>query len=176
LQDKLEINVRELKESYNVLIESNKELKENNRESKENSIKFQSDIETKLEKSQEHMKTDLKTETEKLIQRTDREIQNSDVVLRQQGEYVEQVMVENKVEKLHAQTTELRELDLTQINNDIVPHTLNSENENIINSKNVEVQTTICSPLGIVGNVSGAISTDSNLDSTRAIEKSCTSN
>jgi hypothetical protein len=37
----------------------------------ENNDKFQRDIEIKFEKSQENIKTDLKTETENLIQRFD---------------------------------------------------------------------------------------------------------
>jgi hypothetical protein len=40
------------------------------------------------------MKTDLKIETEKLTQRTDREIQNPDVVLRRQGEHIEEMQLE----------------------------------------------------------------------------------
>jgi hypothetical protein len=73
------------------------------------------------------------------------------------------VSVENKIEKLNSHTTELREMALAQNNNGTLPRTLNSVNENIINSNNVEVQTTICFLLRTVGNVSGAISTNSSL-------------
>jgi hypothetical protein len=51
-------------------------LESSHRELKESSNKFQKDIKTKFEKLQENMKADLKTETEKLIQRFDRENKN----------------------------------------------------------------------------------------------------
>jgi hypothetical protein len=94
--------------------------------------------------------------------------ENSDVSLRRRGERVEQmqlrvheekVTVENKVKKLHAQTTELRDLALA------VPRTLNSDSENVTNSNNVDAQLTTCSLVSTIGNVSRVVSMNSNPDS-----------
>jgi uncharacterized coiled-coil DUF342 family protein len=94
LLDKLEVNNRELKEINKTL----QNLKTSNRELRESNDKLQKDIHMKLEKSEEIMKTGLKTETEKSIQRIDTENQNSDVVLRRQGERVEQIQLEVRKE------------------------------------------------------------------------------
>jgi chromosome segregation ATPase len=105
LQDKMKMNNRELKEINKTL----QNLDTSNRELRESNDKLQRDTKTKLERSQENTKTELKTETEKWTQRNDREIQNSDVSLRRQGERVEQVQlqahqervtVENKIGKI----------------------------------------------------------------------------
>jgi CHASE3 domain sensor protein len=57
LQDKIEINNRELKEINKTL----QNLETTNRELRESNDKLQKDIQIKLEKSQENLKTGLKT-------------------------------------------------------------------------------------------------------------------
>jgi DNA repair exonuclease SbcCD ATPase subunit len=86
--DKLEISHEALQNKLDKLETSHRELKESN-------DKLQKNIEIKFEKLQENVKTNLKTETEKLIQRFDLTSENkveealnqekTDVVLRRQG-------------------------------------------------------------------------------------------
>jgi hypothetical protein len=62
------------------------------------------------------------------------------------------MLVDNRIEKLNSQTTELRELALARNNNVTVSRTLNPANENITNNSNVDIKTTTCSPVGTIGN------------------------
>jgi hypothetical protein len=97
LQNKLEISYKKLENRLDKLETSHRELKESNG-------KLQKDIEIKFEKLRENVKRDLKTETEKLIQRFDltsenkvEEISNqerTDFILRRQGERVEQIQLQ----------------------------------------------------------------------------------
>jgi septation ring formation regulator EzrA len=90
-QSKLETSLRELENKLETSF-------------RESNDKFQRDIEIKLEKLQENMKTDLETEIEKLIQRFDLASENQvvevtnqekiDVILRRQGECVEQMQLQ----------------------------------------------------------------------------------
>jgi hypothetical protein len=92
--------------------------------------------------------------------------ENSDVILRRQGERVEQmqlqvhqekVTVRNEIEKLNSQIMELKELALTRNNYDAVPRTPCSAGENIVSRDNMEVHVTSESTLGMMGNTSGVI-------------------
>jgi hypothetical protein len=88
LQNKLETNHKRLENKLNKLESSDRELKESNGQ-------LQKDIEIKLEILRENVKSDLKTETEKLIQKFDLASENQvvgvsnqekmDVILRRQG-------------------------------------------------------------------------------------------
>jgi hypothetical protein len=78
--------------------------------------------------------------------------ENSDVILRRQGERVEQIQlqirqekvtVENKLEKLHSQIAESRELALARNIDDSVPRTLRSAGENINDSNDMDVPTNL---------------------------------
>jgi hypothetical protein len=101
LENKLETRNRESKERHEAL---QSKLESSHRELKESNGQLQKNIEIKLEKLQENIKTDLKTETEKLIQRFDLASENqivevlnqekTDVILRRQGERVEQIQLQ----------------------------------------------------------------------------------
>jgi hypothetical protein len=136
---KLETSHRESKERHSFTEQTNNlETSHRDLENKleishrENNDKFQRDIEIKLETLQENMKTDFKTEIEKLIQRFDlasenqvAEISNqekTDVVLRRQGERVEQIQLQvNQVSVLDqelqydAETVDPLEIELIDL-------------------------------------------------------------
>jgi hypothetical protein len=108
LENIIEASDRESKERHEALQNKLDKLETSHRELKESNGKLQKNIEIKLEKLRENIKTDLKTETEKLIQRFDlaSEIQvvevsnqeKTDVILSRQWEQAEQRLVEeNKV-------------------------------------------------------------------------------
>jgi hypothetical protein len=72
LENKIDTNSKESKRDFKAL---EGKVETSYRELKESNDKFHKEIETKFEKFQESMKADLRTETEKLIQRLDRETQ-----------------------------------------------------------------------------------------------------
>jgi chromosome segregation ATPase len=79
LQSKLETCDRESKERYENLQNKLDKLESSHRELKESNGQLQKDIEIKLENLQENIKTVLKTETEKLIQRFDLASENQGI-------------------------------------------------------------------------------------------------
>jgi hypothetical protein len=105
LENKLEASDVESKERHEDLQNKLDKLETSHRKLKESNGKLQKDIEIKLEKLQENMKTDLKTVTEKLIQRFNLASENqgvetlneekTDVILRRQGECVDQTLLQD---------------------------------------------------------------------------------
>jgi hypothetical protein len=97
--------------------------------------------------------------------------ENSDVILRRQGERVEQmqlqvhqekISVRNEIEKINSQIMELKGLATTRNNYDAVPRTPCSAGKSIVNRGNEEVHVTPESTLGMMGNTSGVINVNAN--------------
>jgi hypothetical protein len=140
IQDKLETNNKIIMDKLEKKIFQN--IFETNNKSEENNDKLRSEIEIKLDNSQDVKieASEVDSNLERIDNKStnlDRNIdvnkENSDVVLRWQGECVEQMQlqihqkklaIEDRFEKLHSQLDESRELTSIQSNDDTVPCTL----------------------------------------------------